>query len=87
MDAHVAKLREFRDKYLLTNAPGRAFVRAYSAVSPPIAAVIAKHAALRAATRVALAPVVYAVGAPLRAGLLCIAFLAAAILVRRRIYR
>jgi hypothetical protein len=30
-------LRKFRDRYLLTNAPGKAFVRFYYKHSPPIA--------------------------------------------------
>jgi len=64
LDPHVAALREFRDRRLLTNAPGRALVRAYYRVSPPIAAFIARHEGLRAATRAALAPVVYAVVYP-----------------------
>lgn len=58
MAPQVATLRRFRDRSLLTNAPGRAFVRAYYTVSPPIARVIARHEGLRWATRVALTPVV-----------------------------
>jgi len=57
----VALLREFRDRHLLTNAPGRLFVKLYYAVSPPIADLIARHAVLRGATRLMLAPVIFAV--------------------------
>lgn len=68
LDPHVLELRRFRDDFLLTNAPGRAFVSWYYETSPPIAAVIADHEALRAATRWALTPLVYAVAYPLPAG-------------------
>jgi len=55
----VATLRELRDRVLLTNMPGRLLVRAYYRISPPIARVIAGSEFLRAATRVALRPVVW----------------------------
>ncbi len=70
LDPHVAELRRFRDEFLLTNAPGRAFVAWYYETSPPIAGVIAEHEALRAMTRWALTPLVYAVAYPLPAGAL-----------------
>jgi hypothetical protein len=59
LEPHVVILRAFRDKYLLTNAPGRAFVSLYYRYSPPVAAYISRHEALRAATRWALTPLVY----------------------------
>ncbi|WP_183360479.1 MXAN_6640 family putative metalloprotease [Geomonas limicola] len=57
----VALLREFRDHYLLTNAPGRLFVACYYKVSPPIANFIARHETLRLITRLLLTPIVFAV--------------------------
>lgn len=57
----VALLREFRDHYLLTNAPGRVFVACYYKVSPPIANFIAHHEVLRVITRLLLTPLVFAV--------------------------
>lgn len=57
----VALLREFRDHYLLTNAPGRVFVACYYKVSPPIAHFIARHEVLRVITRLLLTPIVFAV--------------------------
>jgi hypothetical protein len=64
LDPHVRALRDFRDKYLLTNAPGRAFVGLYYRTSPPIAAYISRHGTLRAATRWALTPLVYVAAYP-----------------------
>jgi hypothetical protein len=55
----VQILREVRDRYALTNPPGRLLVAAYYRVSPPIAQVIAEHETLRSATRAALHPVVW----------------------------
>jgi hypothetical protein len=43
----VSTLRNFRDEYLLESWPGRAFVAAYEAASPPLAAVIARSRILR----------------------------------------
>jgi general secretion pathway protein G len=60
----VAELRRFRDERLLTNAPGRAFVRLYYRYSPPVADIISQHGGLRLATRVALSPVVYGIKYP-----------------------
>ncbi|HAS53855.1 MAG TPA: hypothetical protein DCS42_06850, partial [Nitrospiraceae bacterium] len=65
LDPHVRVLRNFRDRHLVTNAPGRAFVKGYYAYSPPIAEYIARHEALRAAVRTVLTPVVDAVKYPL----------------------
>lgn len=64
LDPHVMVLREFRDNYLLTNTPGRAFVSFYYSVSPPIADFIREHDTLRTATRFALTPVVYGIEYP-----------------------
>jgi len=60
----VAILREFRDHYLLSNGPGRLFVRTYYRLSPPIADFIARHESLRSMTRWMLTPLVLAVETP-----------------------
>jgi uncharacterized repeat protein (TIGR01451 family) len=70
LDPSVAVLRALRDDYLMTNAPGRAFVAWYYEVSPPIADYIAGHEGLRTATRWALTPIVYAAQYPAPAALL-----------------
>jgi hypothetical protein len=54
----VQVLRDFRDRYLATSGAGRLFVAAYYEVSPSVAEVIRRHAALRAATRLVLRPVI-----------------------------
>jgi uncharacterized repeat protein (TIGR01451 family) len=55
--ADVETLRVFRDRYLMTNAAGRAFVKGYYRVSPPVADFIRRHEWARAVTRAALMPV------------------------------
>lgn len=65
LDPHVRILQNFRDRYLLTNGPGREFVRLYAQYSPPVSDFIRDREILRTATRVLLTPVVYAVKYPL----------------------
>lgn len=84
MADEVATLRRFRDEILLRSDAGRAFVRAYYRLSPPIADFIREREPLRAAVRVALWPVVKAVAHPLEALGLGMLMLAAPLLVRRR---
>jgi hypothetical protein len=54
--SEVAVLRAFRDRYLVTNRPGRVVVGAYARLSPPVADVIRDHDGVRAAVRGALWP-------------------------------
>lgn len=61
----VAWLRSFRDQYLLTNEPGRAFVAIYYEYSPPIADYLRDHEALRTITRWMLAALIYWLQHPL----------------------
>jgi len=58
MGVHVKVLREFRDRFLLTNPVGRCFVDLYYTYSPPVADFIASHDSLRAAVRFGLMPFV-----------------------------
>lgn len=44
-------LRDFRDDFLMQNSPGRAFVKFYYKVSPPIANFIGKNESLRKIVR------------------------------------
>ncbi len=87
---HVRTLRAFRDRYLLTNAPGRAFVRIYYRYSPPLAERIAESPLLRAVARTLLMPLVLfawllmKTGAPWEAVFaLCLSSLGGAILFYR----
>ncbi len=54
----VEVLREFRDRYLQTNAAGRAFISWYYSTSPPAARFITEHPALKPVVRIALVPFV-----------------------------
>jgi hypothetical protein len=58
MESHVKTLREFRDRFLLTNPVGKAFVDLYSTCSPPVADFIASHDTVRLMIRWSLLPVV-----------------------------
>jgi hypothetical protein len=58
MEKHVSILREFRDRVLLTTSAGKAFVKFYYEVSPPIAGRIAQSEGLRFVTRCSLLPFV-----------------------------
>ncbi|MFZ5863416.1 MAG: S8 family serine peptidase [Nitrospirota bacterium] len=82
---HVASLRTFRDHRLRPFAVGRAAISIYETISPPIAAFIAPRPLLRAVTRGALTPIVFAVESP-RAAFALIGFslLAAATITLRR---
>jgi hypothetical protein len=84
LDPHVRVLRDFRDAFLLTNSAGRALVRFYYRVSPPIADFIKGNAALRATTRIALTPVVYTIEYPLGAGSILLLLVTIAARTRRR---
>ncbi len=84
-DSNVMALRNFRDEHLMTNALGRKFVDAYYTYSPPVAEFIASHGALKVATRMALAPVVYSVQHPMLIGFVFTAtVLGAGVGIRRR---
>jgi len=80
----VQILRNFRDKYLLTNLFGRAFVSFYYRNSPPIANFIRQREALRIAARLALTPVVYVVERHPLTNLALIGFVIGIVAHRRR---
>ena len=71
----VRLLREFRDNYLLTNRPGKAFVALYYRYSPSIADRISGSSALRLVTRWLLTPLVMLIEYPAAATLLGLALL------------
>jgi len=55
---YVEILRDFKDKYLMSNKAGRALVNLYYKYSPFLAKLIAKHKALKIAVRINLLPLV-----------------------------
>jgi hypothetical protein len=81
LDSHVQVLRAFRDKRLITNRPGRYFVRMYYRYSPPVAAIVARSAFSRRAARCMLAPLIFAIEYP--ASLLVLILVSAAVLLLR----
>lgn len=81
----VQILRDFRDKWLLTNAPGRAFVSWYYKISPPIAKFIEEHYVMRIITRTVLTPFVMAVAHPVFGLVTIFALIAFCIPIRHRL--
>jgi hypothetical protein len=51
---HIDVLREFRDRYLMTNKPGRTLVNLYYKYSPPLAKLIAQNKVLKTIARIVL---------------------------------
>lgn len=72
LEPDVVVLRRFRDRWLLTNAPGRCLVAGYVRVSPPLADLIATHESLKFLVRILLAPVVYTVKYPIPVAVLAV---------------
>lgn len=58
MEPHVVILRDFRDRFLLTNPVGKVFVGLYYGYTPPVADFIARNETLQTAVRLSLLPVV-----------------------------
>ncbi|MFO7554711.1 MAG: fibronectin type III domain-containing protein [Desulfobacterales bacterium] len=58
VEPHVKILRDFRDRFLMTDDTGKIFVELYYKYSPPLARFIARHDNLRMMVRIALFPVV-----------------------------
>ncbi len=85
LDPHVMALRTFRDRFLLTNAPGSVLVSLYYRYSPPLADYISRHEDMRTMSRVLLTPVVYAVLYPSAAILLALCSVAWLMIVRKRL--
>ncbi|MCX8085641.1 MAG: hypothetical protein N3C63_01940 [Rhodocyclaceae bacterium] len=83
-EPHVASLRAFRDRVLLTNAAGRWLVARYYEFSPPVAEFIRGREGWRAFVRALLTPLVFAIEAPLAALALTLAALFGFTLWRRR---
>jgi uncharacterized repeat protein (TIGR01451 family) len=70
---HLKDLRRFRDRYMMSNGPGRKFAAWYYKISPTASAFFAEHESLKPAARVLFTPVIYLARYPGPAGLLAIA--------------
>lgn len=77
----VRVLREFRNRFLLTNRPGKAFVDLYYRISPPIAEFIADREWLKAIVRNSLSPFVLIAQAALGLGFLGLVVMGLGVLV------
>jgi uncharacterized repeat protein (TIGR01451 family) len=84
LHANLDVLRDFRDRFMLPNRPGRALVAFYYRHSPPLADFIADRDWLRAIVRGLLIPIVYTIKYPWLAWLLIFSAIAAAVIRRRR---
>jgi hypothetical protein len=90
LERHVADLRRFRDRWLLTSVPGRLIVEAYYALGPAAADYIRRNPSLRGPVRLVLYPLAalasLATGSlpPLGLSGLLLASGCTAVLVRRR---
>ena len=58
MAEEIGIVREFRDKYLLTNLFGKGLLKLYYRVSPPIAEFLTEHPSLKPLVRLGLLPAV-----------------------------
>ena len=58
MESHVKVLRDFRDRFMLTNPVGKTFIDLYYTYSPPVADFIANHDTVRLMIRWSLLPLV-----------------------------
>lgn len=76
MERHVKVLRDFRDRFLVTNPVGKAFVDIYYRYSPPVADFIADNEALKASIRYGLLPFVGASWVALHVGIVPIVIIA-----------
>lgn len=81
-EPHVMTLREFRDRRLLTNTPGRWFVATYYRLSPPVADWIRERPWARTLVRLGLAPLIWAIEQPVACAVAML--LAVVVLIRWR---
>jgi hypothetical protein len=61
LEPHVNVLRDFRDRYLLTNPCGAAFVQFYNRHSPAVAECIKQNSVLKTITIWLLTPLIYVI--------------------------
>jgi hypothetical protein len=79
----VQVLRNFKNEYILTNSIGKALVKFYYKVSPPLADYIKEHKTVRKVARFILLPVVYGVKYPEVSILICFSIIVSIALIFR----
>jgi uncharacterized repeat protein (TIGR01451 family) len=84
MHPYLNDLRDFRDRFMMTNRPGRVIVAFYYHYSAPLADYIAQRDWLRSIVRGILTPIVYMIRYPLLAALLVISLILVVITRRRQ---
>ncbi|MRJ06930.1 MAG: hypothetical protein C6I01_05365 [Epsilonproteobacteria bacterium] len=84
LEPHVMTLRNFRDRFLLTNPLGREFVKLYYRYSPPIAQYIRDKEGLKIVVRALLTPLVLFIEHPLSGLLLLLGLVGGVVAFRRK---
>jgi hypothetical protein len=69
MENHVKLMKEFRDRFLISNSIGRSIVRLYYTCSPPVADFISGKEELKVLVRFCLLPIVCFGGVALHSGI------------------
>jgi hypothetical protein len=87
LNPHVSALRNFRDKYLMTNGPGRSFVTLYYRYSPPMADYITQHEALRLIVRLALTPIIFTIQYPIFVSIILLLIVTGRVLWRQSTHK
>jgi len=84
LDPRVQILRNFRDRYLVTNQTGQAFVQLYYAYSPSVATFLDQHDTLKIFARSTLTLIVYTIQFPYASASISLLLLSCVIIIARK---
>jgi hypothetical protein len=84
LDPRVQILRNFRDRYLVTNQAGQAFVQLYYAYSPSVATFLDQHDTLKIFARSTLTLIVYTIQFPYASASISLLLLSCVIIIARK---